>query len=86
MNVLLKIPESILQRESTLTAMMNKLSNREHSHISKYSVSAGLTKRIMPKLAVRGVNDPSPSLILLSKSSIGSDFELVSTSHTKIIF
>lgn len=84
---LLKIPESILQRASALTAMMNKLSNTEHSHISKYSVSAGLTKRIMPKLAVRGGNDPSPSLILPSKSTcVGLDFELVFTPHSKIIF
>lgn len=67
---LLKIPESILQRASTLTAMMNKLSNTEHSHISKYSVSAGLTKRIMPKLAVRGVNDPSPLSNIATKEQL----------------
>lgn len=46
---LLKIPEIILRRESKLTAMMNKLGNTQHSHISKYSVSAGLERRIVPK-------------------------------------
>lgn len=84
--MLLKIPESILQRESTLTAMMNKLGNTQHSHISKYSVSAGLAKRIMPKVAVRGVNDPSPSSNTAIKEQLCCQTLNLFQHHTQIIF